>query len=120
MSFTQDQIAVLEDIGQLAADLPCCHENMHEFISIFVVKKHESATFELSFPYYREFSQVYRVVRFRVRSHFVEDDIHVGPDDLLGIQSIYVPSLEDVEIILRLWKLSPDILTRPADTNIPI
>lgn len=62
----------------------------------------------------------YRCIRFRVDAELCEHDEKVGPDDLLDPQELNVSSEEDVEYVLRIWKVSPSELVTPREADVPV
>ena len=120
MAFPAIVKAVLADIGEVAAEVSCNIEGYREFVGVYAVQTSQVINFENRFPYFRDLDSVFRVIRFRVRSHFIEQDIHVGPNDLIGLQEIYLPSESDVEFVLGLWQLPAENLQSPRFVEIPV
>lgn len=53
-------------------------------------------------------------------SSIIENDRQCSNDDLIGLQSIYVATEDDVLNVLQMWHDSPDTLRQPRETEIPV
>jgi hypothetical protein len=111
---------ILYKIGQVAAEVPCHFEGFREYVSVFVSQKSAIMGADRRFAYFKESDTLFRACRFRVRSELIEADADVGPEDLLDLQEIYLPSEDAVQFVVSMWL--PDLaeLGRPADCSIPM
>lgn len=120
MSLSENVRNTLMEVGQVAAEIPCKIDGCREFVSVCVTPSNRVMNFEARFPYFADALMLYRCFRFRVESELIEQDAHVGPDDLLALQDIYLTSENDVEFVLRIWKVSQDELMSPRYVEIPV
>jgi len=120
MAFPTDVQAVLSDIGEVAAEVSCNIDGYREFVGVYAVQTSQVINFKNRFPYFRDLEVVFRVIRFRVRSHLIEQNIHVGPNDLIGLQEINLPNESAVEFILDMWNVPLDSLLSPRFVEIPV
>jgi hypothetical protein len=111
---------ILSEIGQVAAEVTCYYDEYREFIAVYATPKARLPNVDRSLSYYANAKTIYRAIRFRVRSEIIEADLNVGPNDLAGLQQIYLPSEEAVEYVLSLWQISPDELLSPREVAIPV
>lgn len=110
----------LQSVGEVAAELPCDLEGYREFVVVVRFKTDRIFGFASQYPYLADLPIAYRVMRFRVDSQVIENDRDCGNDDLVGLQSLHVPTIDDVQYILRIWQVSPSILRQPNETDVPI
>ena len=110
----------LNAIGQVAAEVDCLIDCCREFVTIYATAKERIQNFEGRFPYLLEADVVFRCVRFRVESRMIEEDLDVHAEEMLDEQSIRVASEEDVELVLRIWKVPPDSLLSPTEVEVPV
>ena len=120
MSLPDNVRDILENVGQVAAEVPCSIEGYREFVSVYAGPTERVMTFEERFPYYVGAKTLCRCIRFRVKSLLIEQDADVGSHDLIGLQEIYLPSENDVEFVLRLWKVAVGDLLSPRQVEIPV
>ena len=111
---------ILIDIGQVAAEVNCPIDGYREFISVYATPRERVMNFDGRFPYLSETQILYRAIRFRVKSILIEEDADVGPNDLIGLQEIFLPSEEHVEFVMRMWKIPIDTLLSPKQVEIPV
>jgi len=116
----QRVIAILDDVGQVAAELSTEVEGHREFITVSKAETSEidTAAFRKRFPYLGRI--YYTVWRFRVVEKVIEDDIDIWEDDMIDLQKMYVSNLEEVEAILQMWQFDPANLLPPNQTEVPI
>jgi hypothetical protein len=120
MAFPDKVQAILDDIGEVAVEVACGIEDYREFVGVYAVRTEKVINFENRFPNLRDRDLVFRVIRFRVRAMLIEQDINVGPDDLIELQQIYLPSQSDVEFVLEIWQVASDSLQSPRFVEIPV
>lgn len=107
-------------LGQLALEVECDCEGLREFVSVYAGSRTRLMNAEQRFYYYRKSPCLFRVVRFRVDKELLSADKNVGPDDLFDLQEIYLPDIESVEYVLRLWNVDIRNLAPPAECDIPV
>ena len=111
---------ILTNVGQAAVEVESCVDGFREFVTLFRCPTDQIIGFEGRFPYLVGNHVVYRLMRFRVNSSIIENDRQCSNEDLIGLQSIYVATQEDVLKILQIWHVSPDTLRQPRDTEVPV
>jgi len=120
MSFPDEIRYILNDLGQVAAEVPCLIDGYREFVSVFATPKDDVVNFAGRFPYFGEATTLYRCIRFRVDYALIDKDADVHTEDLVARQAIFLPSEETVEFVLRLWKVSNGELKSPRHVEIPV
>jgi hypothetical protein len=110
---------ILYDVGQVALEVPCQFEGCREFVSVYMAPRDCLAADE-SFYYFENCERIFRVIRFRVETSLIEQDLSIGNDALFGLQQICLPSEEAVEFVLNLWQVDPADLLSPRDVEIPV
>lgn len=90
MSLSENIRNTLMEVGQVAAEIPCKIDGYREFVSVVAAPSNQIMNFEACFPYFADALMLYRCFRFRVESELIEQDAHVGPEDLLALQDIYM------------------------------
>lgn len=113
------QIA-LNTIGQVAAELPSQIEGYREFVTVFRFQTDRISGFNAQFPYLSGFPVAFRLMRFRVDAEIIQHDRDCCNEDLVGLQSIHVATEEDVQMVLRIWQISPELLREPRESAVPI
>jgi len=110
----------LSGVGQVAAELPCQIDGYREFVTVFKFQPSRVIGFVSQFPYLANCKVAYRLMRFRVDADMIRDDRDCCNSDLIGLQSIHVPTEEDVQSILKIWHVAPEMLRQPKETEVPI
>jgi hypothetical protein len=120
MTITAPVRDTLTEIGQVAAELHCPIEGYREFVSIYATARTKVMNCEGRFPNLDGAETIYRAIRFRVNSALIDNDSDVGPNDLVGLQEIFLPSEEGVEFVLSIWKVNMEQLLSPREVDIPV
>ena len=120
MTVWTEMYEILADVGQAATEVECATEGCREFVSVYAAKSDQIIGFATRFPYLSGNEIVFRVIRFRVESRFIDNDLSVGPNDLLNKQEIYLPDESAVEFILGVWKILPSDMKSPRMVEIPV
>ena len=120
MQDSADFWTILDDIGQVAAEVPCYFEDCREFVSIYKAPWAGILGVEKRFHYFKGAEYLYRICRFRVRSKVVVNDVDVASNDLLDMQQIYVATKSAVIFNVSLWISDLSTVGRPADCSIPV
>ncbi len=120
MTFPMKLQEMLTTIGQVAVEVESFVEGYREFVTVFRCPTSQILSFDERFPYLRGNEIVYRLMRFRVENSLIENDQHCSNEDLVGLQSLYVPSEETALHILDFWKVPPSTLVPPNQTEVPV
>lgn len=110
----------LIEFGQVAAERPCSIEGYREFVSVYSTPRGAVINCDSRFPYLAGAEIIYRAIRFRVNSDLIENDTDVGPNDLVGLQEVFLPTEDSVAYILSVWKVEIDELLPPKYVDIPV
>ena len=119
MAFPESTRKLLDEIGQVAAEVNSQCEGCREFVTVIRTEQ-EKVNGAMRFPYLRAGAPLFRVMRFRVKEELVENDTNVCNEDLLDLQSVVIDSEDRALAILEMWNVPPDCLVRPADCSVPI
>lgn len=111
---------MLAEIGQVAAEVSCPIDGYREFVSVYATPRENIINFEGRFPYFDKATMLYRAIRFRVRSKLIAEETEVSPNELIGLQEIFLPSEEDVAFVLNLWQIPTADLLPPRQVEIPV
>lgn len=120
MSLPDKVRETLKYVGQVAAEVSCRIEGYREFVSVYAGPRACFINATGRYPYLDDAKTIYRCIRFRIASDLIERDVDVGPDDLIDLQEMRLPSEEGVEFVLGVWRVSPDDLLSPKDVAIPV
>jgi len=112
--------SILAEVGQAAIEVECGVDGFREFVTIFRCDTSRMLNFGNRFPYLRGHPVVFRVMRFRVDVTLIDNGTECLTDDLVGLQSLYVPSEEMAMGILDVWGVPAASLLPPAQTAIPV
>lgn len=110
----------LASTGQVAAELPCPIEGYREFVTVFCFQTAQIMGFPSQFSYLADNEISFRLMRFKVDAELIRDDHDFSSVDLVGLQSIYVATEQDVVEILRIWAVRPELLRQARETEVPI
>jgi hypothetical protein len=110
----------LIEVGQIAAELPCAFDDCREFVSVYAAPRDSLINVDGQFTYLDGAPTIFRAIRFRVMSALIEADLDVGPEDLIGLQTIVLPSEDAVEFVMGIWKVPLDKLLSPRNVDIPV
>jgi hypothetical protein len=111
---------ILISLGEVAAELSCQIEGYREFVTIFRFQTAQVVGFQSQFPNLADCEVAFRLMRFRVGADLIRNDYDCCVSDLVGLQSIYVATEEDVLDVLQIWAVSAELLRAPRETEVPI
>jgi hypothetical protein len=111
---------ILADVGQAAFEVETVVNGFREFVTVFRCETNRMTNFDQRFPYLKGESVVYRLMRFRVDTNIIDKDDDCSMEDLIGLQSIYVPSENAAIMILDIWEVPASSLLPPNKTSIPV
>lgn len=120
MTITEPIREILAEIGQVATELNCPIEGYREFVSVYATPRAKVMNCEGRFPNLDEAETIYRAIRFRVKSSLIDNDLDAGPNDLIGLQEMFLPSEEAVGFVLSVWKVNMEQLQSPRGVDIPV
>ena len=111
---------ILANVGQAALEVKTVVDGFREFVTVFRCETNRMTNFDQRFPYLYGESVVYRLMRFRVDTNIIDKDSKCSTEDLIGLQSVYVPSENAAIMILDIWKVPASSLLPPNQTSIPV
>jgi hypothetical protein len=119
MALPDSVLKNLETNGRVVAEVPSPFEDYRDFIELYVLPLHSDTYLQQRYSYLKGCPVAYRIRRFRVESDLVAAGTRVGPQELLDVQDVVLPSLDMAEAILRLWVLDLASLTSATSCEIP-
>ena len=119
-SFPEGVRGILAHVGQAAIEVESGVNGFREFVTVYRCDTSRMTNFLQRFPYLSGESVVYRLMRFRVDASVIENDSECSMEELIGLQSIYVPSEDAAIMILDIWKVPAASLLPPNQTTIPV
>jgi hypothetical protein len=120
MTIPAEVLKMLMSVGQVAAELPPTIEGYREFVTVYRFETNKVIGFEGQYAYLKGFSTAYRILKFRVDESIIEDDIDCCNEDLVGLQCVVVATEAEVISVLAIWKIDPNILRLPKETEVPV
>ena len=117
MTIPNHLLTLLNEFGEAVCETPCEIEHYREFVTINVLKRQSITNGCSRFPYLSATEQVYRLVRYRVKSEYISEDIKIWVRDVRDYQRILTDRQCLIPKFLAMWQAAPESFVAPKDSD---